>query len=564
MLAILILKFIFSIKGLLYVSVIAFLTWLLTGYPEWRQSKRKVPPKKETKDDIMPAPAPEDIDNKAILKDEKTTVPSSKSSTPTEKLSLAHYILVTPFAALYIVGRVIIDTIRFSIYYTIWSCEKTLPHLDDWLFEFATIFIPKAYNRTELWWAERGKPACIRYYAYTQQHIVPYTIHGLEVFFIGTYKVMCAIQTIIVEFIATWKRFVDRHDWHQLAIDLSDIAYKTCWVPTAWIVTRTIHLCKITYVGVRAMVTSIANELKWICMIAVPSVYNYVASTRLAQFTYRGLIIVAEGAQWGCVCLNEYLLTPTIGRFLTFLVRSIDSLILLLQQRTIQEKLERIYRLVAPHVVSMFMDCAAIINDFIVGSYHVYKELVFPTYKLFMKHVMPRLTIAYKAAAANLAGWYNAHIYPAWLLIYPYLNAPLLWMYTNLTLPVYREVYNIVATFISYITQHLSAQLWNLGAKLVVMTRVYAQYIYSFIQFWLLKQAPVLAGFIQSSYEKIIQVCDWGALQQDIVSTISIMYNWISKQSNLIYYSLERSLSSWAEEQQSISGTNTSGKQKIV
>lgn len=560
MLSTLTLKFIFSIKGLLYISVIAFLTWLLTGYPEWRQSKREIPPRKEIKNDIISPPVPEDTNNKAALEDEKTTSPSSE----TEKLSLAHYILVTPFAALYIVGRAIIDTIRFSIYYAIWSCERTLPHLDDWLFEFATVSIPKAYNRTELWWTERGKPACIRYRAYTQQHIVPNTIHGLEIFFIGTYKVMCAIQTISVEFITTWKRFVDRHDWHQLAIDLSDIAYKTCWVPTAWIVTRTIHLCKITYVGVRAMVISIANEIKWICMVAIPSAYNYVASTRLAQFTYRGLITVMEGTQWGCVCLNEYLLAPTIGRFLTFLVRSIDSLILLLQQRTIQEKLDRIYRLVAPHVVWMFMDCVTIINDFFVGSYHVYKELVYPTYKLFMKHIMPRLAIAYKAAAANLAGWYSAHIYPAWLVIYPYLNAPLLWLYTNLTLPVYQEVYNIVATLVNFITQHLSTQLWNLGAKLAATTIAYAQSIYSFIQFWLLRQAPVLAGFIQSSYEKVIRVCDWNALQQDIGSTVSTMYDWISKQSNLVYYSLERSLGSWAEEQQSISDADNSGKQKIA
>lgn len=545
------LSFIFSIQGFIYISILALLTWLLQGYPSWRQEKL-ASLKSDDKNKLLLSPAA------AAATTTTTSSPSSSSlskdstqeNAPTEKLSLAHYILATPFAAFYIVGRATFDTIRYSIYWLLWSCERTLPHLDDWLFDFVTVSLPRAYTTMEHWWTEQGKPTCQRCTEYTQQHVIPNTVHGLEVFFVGTYRVGCNIKAITIEFVNAWKRFVDRHNWHQLAIDLSNVAYKTCWVPTAWLVTRTTRLCKITYTGLRAMVISIGNDVHWICTVAIPSVYNYIASTQLAQWIWRGSVAVWKSFEKSGIWINSYLLAPTIGRLLTFLVRSIDSLILLLQQRTIQEKLERIYRLVAPHVVWACMDSVAVLNDIVSGSYHVYKELVVPTYALFMKHIMPRLTIAYKAAAANLVEWHNTHLYPAWLVIYPYLNTPLLWIHTNLTLPIYREMYTMVATMINYMTQHLNAQLWNLGAKLVGFTAAYAASVYSFIQYWLLKQAPVLAAFIQSSYEKVIQLCDWNALQQDIMSSVALMYDWISKQSNAMYSSLERSLGAWADEQQ--------------
>ncbi|CAO3635326.1 unnamed protein product [Mucor fragilis] len=544
MLSILSLSFIFSIRGLIYISAIAFLTWLLQGYPSWRQDKLA---SLKADDTNIPAAATTTTTTATTETEptsKNTTTQNNASSPPTEKLSLAHYILVTPFAAFYIVGRAIFDTIRYSIYWLLWSCERTIPYLDDWLFDFVTVSVPRACIATEHWWTEQGKPACQRYTTYTQQHIIPNTVHGLE--------------AVAIEFVNAWRRFVDRHDWHQLATDLSNVAYKTCWVPAAWLVTRTTRLCKITYTGLRAMVISIGNDVHWTCTVAIPSVYNYIASTRAAQWVGRGSVTVWKGVEKSGIWISDHVLAPTIGRLLTFLVRSIDNLILLLQQRTIQEKVERLYRLVAPHVVWMCMDSAAIVHDMLSGSYHAYKELIIPTYGLFMKHIMPRLTVAYKAAAANLVEWNNRHLYPAWLVIYPYLNAPLLWTYTNLTLPMYREMYTLVATM----TQMVSTQLWTLGAKLVDASAAYATSVYSFVQYWLLKQAPVLAAFIQSSYERVTQWCDWNALYQDSMSLAAAMYDWISKQSNVMYASLERSLGTWADEQQR-QDQELSKKQKI-
>ncbi|KAI8642765.1 hypothetical protein BD408DRAFT_415894 [Parasitella parasitica] len=559
------LKFLFSTREFICISAIIFLAWLLTGYPQWRQGRRAAlsasvahpialgKHEQQQNDEGTTTVNAQDTDKAA-----KETARSSASENTLKKVSLAHYILVAPFAALYIVGRATIDTVRYGLYYLIWACERALPHLDDWLFEFVTVIIPKAFASMELWWTDQGRPACTCCYAYVQQHIIPGTVHGLEVVFVGCYKGMCAIQTASMRFIAAWRIFVDRHDWRQLVTDLSDIAFETCWVPAARISARAIHLCKISWAGVRAMAISIAEDIKWTCTVAIPAVYRYVISLRITHACYYGLVAATEGARWGFVCVNDYLLAPTIGRLLTFLVRSIDSLILLLQQRTIHEKLKRLYRLVAPNAVWMLADCVAIINGLCVASLLVYDELLRPAYHLFMKHIMPCLTIAYTAAATNLAKWYNVHFYPAWLVIYPYLNAPLLWMHTNLTLPIWRQAYHIAASMINYITQHLSAQLWNLCAKIAAMTLAYAQSVYSFIRLWLLKQAPALASLVHLSYETVIQVCDWNALQQEIKATVSFVYDSVSDQAKMVYSSLERSLSSWADEQQS--AVDTLGK----
>ncbi|CEP09633.1 hypothetical protein [Parasitella parasitica] len=551
-------KFLFSTKGFIYISMIISLIWLLKEYPEWRQGKRAALSAAST----HPTPLREHekqkdcndtatVDTQDINKATKKATHSFPSKNTLEKVSLTHYMLVTPFAALYIVGRAIVDTIRYSLYYLIWACERALPRLDDWLFEFVTVAIPKALASTKSWWTEQGRPAWTRCYAYAQQRIVPSTVHSIEVIFVGCYNGICAMQRVTMEFMTAWRRFVDRHDWHQLFMDLSDIAHKTCWIPAAWITARVIILCRIIWVGARAMAISIAEDIKWVCLVAIPVVYGYAASTRFAQVGYRGLAAAAEGARWGFVCVNDYLLAPTIGRFLTFFIRSIDSLILLLQQRTIHETMARPYRLVAPHIVWMLADCVVIINSLHVAGCLVYSELLQPACKLFMEHVMPHLTIVYTTAATSLAKWYNVHFYPAWLAIYPYLNAPLLWMHTNLTLPVCRQAYHVVASMINYITQHLSAQLWNLCAKITVITSAYAQSVYSFIQLCLLKQAPALTSLVQSFYETVIQVCDWNALHQEIGATVSFAYNWVSNQANLAYSSLERSLNNWADEQQS-------------
>lgn len=467
-----------------------------------------------------------------------------------ETLSLAHYILVTPFAALYIVGRAIMDTLRYSIYFTLWSIECSIPYIDDCLFDFVTITLPKSCSKIEQWWLQQGKPACFRTKIYLQQHSIPNTIDGLEVFFVGTYNVVCAAQAWTLEFIAVWNRFINRHDWHQLATDLSNIAYTTFWVPIVWIVTRTTHLCQIVYAGIRATVISITSEIHWILTVAIPAIHSYMISTRLAKILYQCFSCLNQQIQRICLLVFEYILSPTLGRLLTWTVKAIDSIIVLLQEHTIQAKLIHLYRYIAPNIVWVVLDISSLLVSSSLGARLLHFELIYPTYQLMMKHLMPRLAIAYQTMVSGLYRWYEAHLYPTWLNVYPYLNTPLYWIYTNLTVPVYREVYICLAATSHYLRQHLVTHIWTAMLQLIQVFATCAQRIHSFVQVWLTKQAPVLARIIRASYERVIHSCDWDRFQRDVATMITLFYDWVAEQSNVLYLSLERSLVTWANEQE--------------
>jgi hypothetical protein len=538
MLTILQSEFIFSTKGLLFYTIIALILWFLRDYSQWRSNRLN------NKDSTN---IPTLTSVKESLSDAST--PKNQEQDNTEPLSLAHYILVTPFAALYIISRAILDALRYSIYFTLWSIERSIPYIDDWLFDFVTITLPNVCNKTEDWWLQQGRPACIRTKTHLQQHTIPNTVDALEIFFVTMYKIGCVVQASILDFVAAWKRFIHRHDWHQLATDLSDIAYTTIWAPLVWVVTRTTHLCHIVYTGIRATVVSIANEIKWIFTIAIPTIYTYLISTRLAKILYQGFNYTGQQLQRICFLIFQYILSPTLGRLLTWTVKAIDHFIILLQQHTIHAKLVRMYRYIAPNTVWIVLEMSSLLASSLEGARLLHHQLLHPAYQLMMKHLMPRLAIAYQAMVEGLCRWYETNLYPAWLQVYPYLNTPLYWIYTNLTVPVYREVYACLTAIATYLTQHLAAHIWTAITWLITVSTAFAQSAYSVIQVWLTKQAPVLARIIHTSYEWLIHSCDWNALQRDITTIVASFYEWVAEQSNLLYSSLERSLVTWANEQ---------------
>jgi hypothetical protein len=549
MLAILKSKFIFSTKGLLFYAFIALILWFLRDYSQWRSKRLNTNNDSTFSNDIPTLASVKDsLSNASTLKNQANDDKQRYDST--ETLSLAHYILVTFFAALYIIGRAISDALRYSTYFALWSIERSIPYIDDWLFDFVTITLPSFCNKTEHWWIQQGKPACVRTKIHLQEHTIPNTVHGLEVFFIETYKVGCIVQTSILDFIAAWKRFIDRHDWHQLATDLSDIAYTAIWVPVALIVTRTTRLCQIVYAGIRAIFVSSVNELKWIITIAIPAIYNYLISTRLANILCKCFNYTTQHLQRICILVFEYVLCPTLGRLLTWTVKATDHFIVLLQQHTIHAKLARMYRYFAPNLVWVVSEMSSLFLSSLEGARLLHRELIHPALQLMMKHVMPRLAIAYQTMVDGVCRWYEANLYPAWLKVYPYLNAPLYWIYTNLTVPVYREIYTCLAATGTYLTRHLAVHVYTSISKLMQVSATFASRVYSIIQIWLTKQAPVLAKIIHTSYEWVIHSYDWHALQRDITAMVTLFYDWIANQSNLLYLSLERSLAVWANEQE--------------
>lgn len=534
------LTFIFSLKGILSISLLTFFIWLLGDYPYWRAKRAN------NKNSITVTTATTATAETTSLQPD-TNDTNEKHQKPIENLSLTHYILVSPFAAVYILGRAILDTIRYSLYFALWWCEKSIPYIDDWLYDKATIWIPKKYNEIESWWITKGKPGFISYKNHFQQQTLPTLIANLELFFIKTYNTGCIVVSSTQDFINAWKRFTQRHDWRQLATDLSNVAYTVFWNPLVWIVTRSIRLGKLVYHGLRSAAISIRDDIMWICSTLIPVIYNYTISTRLMRLCGISITKLTKGVHQLCLGIHEYLLVPTLGRFLTWLVKSIDQLILLLQDHTIQQKLLRMYRWTAPNLVWTIFEFSSFVTEIGTWARFVFIQLLYPAYVLFVRRVIPRLAIAYQKIVIQWG--YELHIYPAWLMIYPYLNAPLLWAYTKLTVPVLNGLYTLVASLSTYVTQHLVVKLQTILSKVIEISMSYAQWVYSVIQSWLIKQAPVLSDLIQKLYTLIINSCDWDGLKQDTWLIMTELYDWTSKQSNMVYLSFERSLSAWAKEQ---------------
>lgn len=553
--------FYFSIKGIVSLSpFLVFLAWLLRDYPEWRSKRIKSLGDEsaivvETASQQQEETNDQDKQQVQQQNDQNITATGeSKNNSHTKEanLSIAHYILVTPFAAFYIIARAILDIIRFSLYFIIWSCEISLPYIDDWLFDKVTIWIPEKYNKLEKWWIEKGQPSFVSYKTQFQQITLPAIIENMELFFTKSYEIKCVVQASMQKFIAAWKTFIKRHDWRQLSQDLGDVVYMVIWSPTVWIVTRSIRLGKLVYSGLRSTAISIKNDIVWISTIAIPTSYNYIISTQLAKYSFVCASKLSNTTQSVCIHINNYLLAPTLGRLLTWTVQGIDKLILLLQTNTFQQRLRRIYCWISPNMVWAIIEFSSLVIHISKWAHLLFSQLFLPAYNLFMVYVKPQLASAYQGIIVK---WlFEAHIIPAWLKLYPYLNVPVHYIYNNIISPISSQLYIAISALYQYVTQQLLVQLQAILTKVNQFTMVYTQWVYSHIQSWLIRQAPILLNMIQKLYEFIVNSCDWNQLQQDTWTVVTTLYNWIAEQSNMIYLSLERSLSSWTKEQQEQNG----------
>ncbi|KAI8339840.1 hypothetical protein BD560DRAFT_412581 [Blakeslea trispora] len=518
----------FSKRSLVWIVFSALLLLFLRDYPAWRASKQQK-------------------DHTQQVNSESSNIPSLPSI---EKVSLAHYILVSPFTVIYIFSRIVFDIMRYSLYYFLWTCEKTIPLVDDWLYDLCTITLPQKYNQTEIWWTQSGKPKYIQMKLYTHDHIVPSIVYGLEVFFITVYHAGCIAKDNAVDLKKAWHRFVQRHDWHQLALDILEFAYKTCWVPLAWTVTRLLDLSRIVYMGLSSVTISIAEECKWIVTTVLPSAAQYIASTRLARGAYQASCYIGQKTQQLCVYISTYVLQPTIGRLLNWVVKSIDKIILLLQENTLQEKLMRWYLFLAPAVVWALMELDFWMMNLISMVTLLNREIAVPAYYLFVKHIMPKLSKAYKTMADCVDQWSKLYLYPVWSQLYPYLNRPLYWAYRYIAVPAYTKMYSAFNVLQSHLTQQLANQIWAGCLKSFKFISFYVIQLYQVLRLWLNRQAPILAATMFQAYGWVKTMGCWKMIADDLVVLANETYQFVSVHSNMIYASLERSLTQWAKDQQ--------------
>lgn len=526
-------SFFFSIQSLLILCIALFIFYILQDYPQWKSNRQPATTREESKP--------------TSSKQQQESAENKKDSI--ENVSIAHYILVMPFAVLYIIVRVLFDAIRYSLYYTLWTIEQSLPYIDDWLFDTLTVWLPAKVNEWSEWWKDKGKPAYLIYQDHFYQHTLPALIQLMENAFVNLYRLGCVCQSLASELIDIWTKFVNGHDWNQLVDDLSEVAYRAICQPMMTVTTSIIRLCQLIYRGTKYLYLSMKADIVWAATEAVPRMYDYVISTRLVHLLsavfdllYKQLLRIILG-------IRDHLLAPTLGRALSWLVRGIDYVLLLLQTNKFQQRLERVCRFLIPQTTWVITEIWRTVSDLWTVIRMIHYQLIYPAYLVYVKHVMPRLSVGYHQMRDRLIQLYKRQIHPAWLYLIPYIRTPIIQIYIFI-----RPLGNL--------TQAISTELikWSLrlGSCMQVgiiqffqLFAVYMHQLYEVLQQWLMKQAPLLSKLLQHCLDKIYAY-NWQGMKDDLMNNGFILYQWISEECNLIYASIERSLVVWVNEQASM------------
>ncbi|KAG1471076.1 hypothetical protein G6F56_002330 [Rhizopus delemar] len=475
--------FIFSIQGFLLLLFLFFLfLFTFRDYSRWKSTNAQ------------------------------DTLNTTTTTTVVNNVSLVHYILVTPFAAFYVIVRLLFDTVRYGLYYSLWYLEKSWPQIDDWLFETITIRLPRRLEQLETYWTEIGRPTILSYQARFLKHWLPRSAEVVEVVCLRIYQFGCAVQRLLVAMAVVWRRFVESHDWQRLAKDMGEAL--------EGIAINLWRLGELGYRGCHQAIMSIKADIIWLASWVLPILdWLFIVGEWMAV----RLEVMVGPMLW----IRDTLVAPTLGRALVVCLKTIDRLLLMVQRNS--HLLERIYRFLAPHLVWICLDFWKMGTDLWALTKKAFKEIE-PAFGLFLKHLLPRLSVAYRKLRERL--W--CLLAPIWNLVVPYLQ--------RLCGPVVYGIQIACIEVVGWLWLCLPT-LQAVAARCLVMATCCARWIYSMSQQWLARQAPVLSRLLQQIYDY-----DWQGCNQVIMSMILVTYQWVSDQLQLIYSSLERSLVGWANE----------------
>ncbi|CAO3690707.1 unnamed protein product [Rhizopus stolonifer] len=434
------------------------------------------------------------------------------TTTVVNNASLVHYILVAPFAAFYVIVRLLFDTVRYGLYYSLWYLERSWPQIDDWLFETITVRLPHRLEQLETYWSEIGRPTLVGYQAHFLKHWLPRSLEAVEVVCLRIYQFGCAVQRLVVAMVVVWRRFAESHDWQRLAKDMGE-ALEGIAI-SLW------RLGELGYRGCHQAIISIKADIIWLASWVLP-VLDWLFG--VGEWIVVRLEVVVGPMLW----IRDTLVAPTLVRALVVCLKAIDRLLLMVQRNS--HLLERIHRFLTPHLVWICLDFLKMGADLWTLIKKAFKEIE-PAFDLFVKHVLPRLSVAYRKLRERLWCW----LAPTWNFIVPYLQ--------SLCGPVVLGIQIACIKVADWLWLCLPS-LQTVVARCLLMAAGCGRQIYSVSQQWLVKQAPVLSGLLQQIHDY-----DWQRCNQVMTSMTLVTYQWASVQTQLVYSSLERSLVGWANE----------------
>ncbi|KAI9499524.1 hypothetical protein BDB00DRAFT_866397 [Zychaea mexicana] len=489
-----------------------------------------------------------------IAEQQREQKQTEKPTTQKQQLSIVHYVLAMPLAAVYIVARALLDCIRGSVFWTLWFIEKSAPMIDAWLFDKVTVWLPAKYAQCEQWWTTRGVHVCYETQQYALYTAIPATIHCIDHLFIGIVHFYRWTHKISIQFGDAWQRFAKQHDWKQLASDMANVWTAVVWKPTVWTVYRFYRLGVLLYYGSQQVLRSIKNDLTWLATIALPTIWSFIKATRMYDWVSRSASWTSMQMKWVVARALEQVALPLLRNARCGIITTVDFIASVIESHGFQTRLQKMRTVFFSNVVWLIEEQAGFFTNNV--------ELLMPCIAYFTNEIMPSLAKAYKRLTTMLWAFYIRQIRPALISAYFFVQPTII--------AYYRFVSDTVSDPIIAVwmfAQSVSSRIWvavqlhghhTLAASIRSIqqsanhTWLLSKQLYVYLTLWIEKHAPYILDVFSKAWELAVSN-GWALVQLDTTE----MKDWVVKVSAMTFESLERTLSEWIKEQSQTSYTAT-------
>lgn len=547
-----------SVKSLVFYSICFALYYLLRDYPQWRSKQIQASAQgheTQTTDPSSPTAAPAADTNNTTAEESDPEKQVEEVEEP-KKMHMAHYILAMPLAAVYIFVRACVDVLRYVIFQLFWLAERCAPHLDAWLFDKVTVWLPAKYQSLEVWCNTRGKKHLSDAHHFITHRALPAAVVATEQTFYTLQHVWCTLDTAARRVYDAARVFAAKHDWRRLAEDMLDVWTMVVWRPCVFLVSRTYRIGVLVYFGSQRLAIALARDMQWFVLEVVPAVCAAIADSATYRCAQRVLLWFHEHVSIHAVNAIMTLASPVIRLLQTWTVLALDHIAALVRSNTFRQRVRYLHRLFASHCVWLVEDAAVTVRSLAHLSYVAMDTCIIPFATWFHRDMLPPILRAYRHIAHAVSCAWAATMVPLWRALCAVALNPM-WalcqqVYAILVVPV-MAVWQLACRWAIYgyeIIRQLGAQtataLTMIARAIMPLTHEWTSKSLA----WLQRQTPVLARAAEVIWHWIASY-DWHGLYADATIMAAGARDWIAVQADHMFTSLEKSLSEWFKDQSS-------------
>lgn len=541
----------FSLSNLPYIAVLLLFLWLLRDYPRWRSEKISTGAVKSGSPASTCQSEQVNINNKTSISDGATEKKTSNDQATNNQLGILHYILMFPFATIYVFVRGAIHFTRTLLYSLLWYLEKSAPTIDAWLFEKVTVWLPAKINQAKTWWNIRGIHHWKATRNYVRETTIPALITGIENTFFAIKRFYEFLRRLGVALQKLWHSIAHSHDWRQLALGTAEIWMIFIWPLVTYIAAKLHGIAMLVYVGSIRTIKAILEDIVWISTTVLPAACHYLASTR------------AVGAlQRACHLLGYYmrrilaLLAPVTGIIQQSTIATIDYLVRILQSEKFLKQWHTFERNLRAQTFWFLGEIFAFIISLGDLTRSFIDHALIPCIIFTRRELYPYLQATYEYLVdilqplySHLAAYFWRRVYPFLIPLYrqisEFASAPMKALWT-ISCDFASKSWNAMAIYAFALLRITTNTLIHVAASITPFVKDAFSIVLSSVE----SHAPKLLGVLHSAFEQTVDFVS-SLIHNDLQVFTNAFREWLTIQSELLFASLERILAAWFQEQTS-------------